>query len=168
MLNLIRYRSWRSISLLKCKYWTTRTCDAASAPQIISPPRASSPSFARCPCDWMKAGIRSNLTFPTSHVVPMAQITSRPCGCKSTPIAVFEGPNPYPPSRPYAIVACLNLCEQVRCEIFSPSWNIFRLRSNNRCAPDNIPNHVFYCVFVIAMYDDLACLFCRASLPASV
>ena len=83
--------SSRNTSLSKSKYSTTRTSAAASEPRTISPPRGSNPSSVQCPWDWTKDGIKSSLTFPISHVEPMAVTTSRHYASQSTPTAESEG-----------------------------------------------------------------------------
>merc|ERR1719240_830799 len=49
--------------------------------------RASSRSFARCPCAWTRAGTRSSSTSPTSLAALTAPTTLRRCVCRSTPTA---------------------------------------------------------------------------------
>merc|ERR1711957_338465 len=53
--------------------------------------RASSRSFAPCPCALTRAGTRSSSTSPTSLGVRTAPTTLRRCACRSTPIAASGG-----------------------------------------------------------------------------
>ena len=75
----IRY-SWKNISLSKSKYSMTRTWEEDSEPLTIRVPHVSSLSFAPCPWDSMKDGIKFSSTCLISPDVPTVPTTLKPWG----------------------------------------------------------------------------------------
>ncbi len=65
-------------------------CAAASARAITSRPRASSPSFAQCPCVLTRVGTKFSSIFRTSRDVHMVPTISKLCVCKSTLTVAFD------------------------------------------------------------------------------
>ncbi len=83
--------SSKNTSRLRCKCSTIRTSGGGFEHPTTRVLLESSHLFAPCPCVSMRDGIRFSLTCQISHVVHTGQITLKPCVCRSTPTAAFDG-----------------------------------------------------------------------------
>ena len=78
--------SWRNISPSRSRSSMTRTSAGVSVPRTTRALPVSSPSFALCPWDSMRAGIRFSSTCPISQDVLTVPTTSKPWGKNNEPI----------------------------------------------------------------------------------